>query len=79
MAYPAGVQTVTLRLGASFDSAGTLASISGHVVPLFGAGADHLVWGATGQTYAKVATALAWDDIDNPRERPKGATRGLVA
>lgn len=64
MAYPAGVQTVTLRLGSSFDSAGTLASISGHVVPLFGAGADHLVWGATGQTYAKVRTALAWDDTE---------------
>ena len=64
MAYPAGVQTVTLRLGSSFDSAGTLASISGHVAPLFGAGADHLVWGATGQTYAKVRTALAWDDTE---------------
>ncbi len=64
MAYPAGVQTVTLRLGSSFDSAGTLASISGHVVPMFGAGADHLVWSATGQTYAKVRTNLAWDDTE---------------
>ena len=64
MAYPAGVQTVTLRLGSSFDSAGTLASISGHVVPMFGAGADHLVWSATGQTYAKVRTNLAWNDAE---------------
>ena len=64
MAYPAGVQTVTLRLGSSFDSAGTLASISGEVVPLFGLGADHLVWPDTGQTYAKVSTSLAWDDTE---------------
>lgn len=64
MAYPVDIQTVTLRLGSSFDSAGSLARIEGHVVPLFGVGADHLVWGATGQTYAKVATALAWDDAE---------------
>ena len=64
MAYPAGVQTVTLRLGSSFDSAGTLAKIEGNVVPQFGAGADHLVWTATGQTYAKVRTNLAWDDAE---------------
>ena len=61
MPYPAGVQTVTLRLGSSFDSAGTLASVSGYVMPIMGGGADHLVWSATGQTYAKVRTALAWD------------------
>jgi len=64
MSYPVGVQTVTLRLGSSFDSAGMLAKIEGNVVPLFGAGADHLVWGATGQTYAKVLTKLAWDDTE---------------
>lgn len=64
MSYPAGVQTVTLRLGSSFDSAGTLASITGHVMPMMGAGADHLVWTATGQTYAKVRTALEWDDAE---------------
>lgn len=64
MAYPPGIQTVTLRLGSTFDSAGTLASIAGTVTPLWGVGADHLVWGATGQTYAKVSTSLMWDDTE---------------
>ena len=64
MAYPVGVQTVTLRLGSTFDSAGTLANISGQVTPVLGVGADHLVWAATGQTYAKVQTKLTWDDTE---------------
>jgi len=64
MAYPPGIQTVTLRLGSTFDSAGTLASIVGNVVPLFGLGADRLVWNDTGQTYAKVSTPLTWDDTE---------------
>lgn len=73
MAYPAGVELVSVTVGSSLNFFGTPLPIKVQVSPVLGGSATRLIWAATGQTvvagameFSGEAGSIASFDIPNP-------------